>query len=100
MLNRDGEEELKMGSAAERNFVDDQFPTKGVPTLILRVTDPEVVTELLRHPDGSGREQYGLSALRLGVLALQQASGSVDAERIRNEGERLLAEVRSLLIEH
>jgi len=68
--------------------------------LTLRVTDPEVALELLRHGDGAAREGYALSALRLGILALRQASGSIDAERIRNEGERLVADVRTQLSEH
>ncbi len=67
--------------------------------LSLRVTDPEVTLELERHADGPAREQYALSALRLGVLALRQASGSIDADRIRTEGERLVGNVRSLLSE-
>ena len=86
-----------MGSAAERIVVEDEFPTEDVLTLVLRVTDPEVVLELLRHPDGPAREQYALSAVRLGVLAMRQASGSIDAERIRGEGERLVSDVRALL---
>lgn len=89
-----------MGSAAERIVVEDRFSPEDGLTLSLRVTDPEVATELLRHPDGPEREQYALSALRLGVLALRQANGSIDAERIRSEGERLVSEVRTTLGEH
>jgi gas vesicle protein len=100
MLNEDGEAELKMGSAAERIVVEDRFSTEDVLTLSLRVTDPEVATDLLRHRDGPNREQYALSALRLGVLALRQANGSIDAERIRSEGERLVSDVRTTLGEH
>ncbi len=88
-----------MGSAAERMVVEDQFPTEDVLTLVLRVTDPEVVIELLRHLDGPARGQYALSALRLGVLALRQASGSIDAERVRHEGERLVSDLRGLVAE-
>ena len=68
-------------------------------SLSVLVTDPEVVAELARHPEGAAREQYALSALRLGVLALRQASGSIDADRIRAEGERLVGDVRALLSE-
>lgn len=67
--------------------------------LSVLVTDPEVVVELARHPDGPPCEQYALSALRLGVLALRQARGSIDADRIRAEGERLVGDVRALLCE-
>lgn len=72
---------------------------EGALSLSVLVTDPEVVAELARHPDGPAREQYALSALRLGVLALRQASGSIDADRIRAEGERLVGDVRALLSE-
>ena len=89
-----------MGSAAERIVLEDRFPAEDILTLVLRVTDPEVVAELLEHPEGPPREQYALSALRLGVLALRQASGSIDAERIRKEGERLVGDVRELLADH
>src|SRR5438094_836090 len=68
--------------------------------LSLRVTDPEVVAELTRHSEGLERDQYVACALRLGVLALRQAGGSIDAERIRTEGERLVGNVRTLLAEH
>jgi len=89
-----------MGSAAERIVLEDRFPTEDVLTLALRVTDPEVVAELLEHSEGPPRQQYALSALRLGVLALRQASGSIDAERIRSEGERLVGDVRATLAQH
>lgn len=69
-------------------------------TLSLHITDPEVVSELNRHAEGLEREQYAACALRLGVLALRQASGSIDADRIRSEGERLVADVRTLLVGH
>jgi len=71
--------------------------TDSALSLSVLVTDPEVVAELARHPDGPAREQYALSALRLGVLALRQASGSIDADRIRAESERLVADVRTLM---
>jgi len=86
-----------MGRAAESIMVEDQSAQDSSVSLLLQVTDPEVVTELLRHADGPARNQFALSALRLGVLALRQASGSLDAGRVRQEGERLVAEMRTLL---
>ena len=47
--------------------------------------------------DGPDREAFALSALRLGVLALRQATGAVDAASLRQEGERVLGSVRELL---
>jgi hypothetical protein len=66
--------------------------------LALRVEDPEVVTELLRRPIGEERVNYAIGALRLGVLALRLAGGQVDASTIREAGQELLADLRTLLV--
>lgn len=68
--------------------------------LELTVTDPEVIVELVQRPEGRHREDYALSALRLGVLALKQARGQVDAQTLKLEGERLLGEVGKALTDH
>src|SRR5437867_608452 len=68
--------------------------------LHLEVTDPEVVKELSRFDEGPDRDDYAASAIRLGVLALRQARGEVDAAAIRREGERLVGEVRRELQAH
>jgi hypothetical protein len=65
--------------------------------LRLRVSDPEIVAELRRRPEGRERERYVQEALRLGVLALRMASGQVDAATLRQAGEQLVGEVRELL---
>jgi hypothetical protein len=72
----------------------------GVIDLALVVRDPEVVAYLARHDDGVPREQAAISALRIGVHALRQASGVIDAHAVRNEGDRLLAEMRAALASH
>lgn len=69
-------------------------------TLELTVTDAEVIGELCQRPEGRHREDYALSALRLGVLALKQARGQVDAQTLKVEGERLLGEVGKALTDH
>lgn len=68
--------------------------------LELTVREPEVVHELCRHAEGPPRHEYSLSALRLGVLALRQASGFIDSHAVREEGNRLLASVAELLAGH
>ncbi len=88
-----------MGNAATAIVAEPRAQGEGLE-LALHVIDPEVLLELQRHDQGMPREQFALAALRLGVLALRQAAGSVDAERIRHEGERLVAEVRQLLTDH
>ena len=61
--------------------------------LTLAVDDPDVVSELSRRAEGSSRNAFAVSALRIGILALRQAQGNVDAEVVRNEGQRLIAEL-------
>jgi hypothetical protein len=68
--------------------------------LELTVTDPEVVAELNGKQEGRERDEYALGALRLGVLALKQARGQIDAGILRHEGERLLGDVQLALSEH
>lgn len=68
--------------------------------LDLIVRDVEVIGELVRHGEGDERTRYAMSALRLGVLALRQASGVIDSDAVRREGERLVAGVRNTLSEH
>jgi hypothetical protein len=67
--------------------------------LQLRVSDPDVVTELKRQPEGDV-ERYALSALRLGAIALRQARGELDATSVREEASRLLASLQAALSEH
>src|SRR5262249_3717548 len=68
--------------------------------LSLELNDPEVVKELSRFDEGPDRDDYAASALRLGVLALRQARGELDAEAIRHEGERLVSQVKQALQAH
>ena len=68
-------------------------------SLVLRlvVRDREVIEALASIRNPHERGQFALSALRLGVLALRQARGHIDSSQVRNEGERLLAQVNTLL---
>jgi hypothetical protein len=66
-------------------------------TLELEVREPEVIAELCKFPDGASRDAFALSALRLGVLALRQASGAIDSAMVKHEGERLLGSIGELL---
>ncbi|MHC5010660.1 MAG: hypothetical protein ACYTG6_06860 [Planctomycetota bacterium] len=68
--------------------------------LHLTVGDPAVVAELAALPEGRARDELALSALRIGVLALQQARGRIDAETVRNEGALLLKDLAANLREH
>lgn len=68
--------------------------------LELNITDPEVLAELNCRREGRERDEYALSALRLGVLALRQARGQLDADTLRQEGTELLSQVRLALTAH
>ena len=76
-------------------------PPEGIESgpleLRLVVTDPEVLAELGRRPEGVERDRFALAALRLGVLALRMAGGQIDGAVIREAGERLLGDLRELL---
>jgi hypothetical protein len=67
--------------------------------LKLWVEDPDVLAEL-RQREGAQRDQYALTALRVGVIALRQAGGLVDAEQLKSEGVRILSELETKLSKH
>ena len=66
----------------------------------MTIDDATIVPELLAHAPGAERERYALTALRIGVLALKQAQGRLDADVIRGEGDRLLATLEERLSHH
>ena len=68
--------------------------------LELTIHDPDTIAELWSHPEGGPREQFALQALRIGVLALKQARGQIDADLVRRESERLLETLESRLSQH
>ncbi|MFM7539724.1 MAG: hypothetical protein ACKO9Z_08700 [Planctomycetota bacterium] len=68
--------------------------------LDLTVTDREVVAELVKHDNSSEQSEFALSALKVGVLAIRQASGAVDAKSIHDECQRFVAEVGNTLTDH
>ncbi|HXY35249.1 MAG TPA: hypothetical protein VEI07_13545 [Planctomycetaceae bacterium] len=71
----------------------------GLP-LELRVDDPDTIRELLTFHEGEPRDRFALNALRIGVLALKQARGQIDADLVRRESERLLTELNDRLGSH
>jgi hypothetical protein len=72
----------------------------GVCRLDLWVDDTLIVSELLAHAAGADRDGYAMTALRIGVLALKQAQGRLDADVIRSESDRLLAMLEERLTHH
>jgi len=66
----------------------------------ITLTDPEIIAEVWPKTEGRERDEYVVGALRVGILALRQARGHVDAAAIRHEGEHLLKEVQTALLQH
>lgn len=64
------------------------------------VHDAEVIAAICDHADGEERHRFVERALRIGVLALKNASGEVDAERIHRETERLVTTLTHQFQEH
>jgi len=65
--------------------------------LELLVSDPDSLNELLQKGEGRERNEYALAALRIGLLSLRHARGQIDAEAVKHEGERLLADLKHAL---
>lgn len=68
--------------------------------LDLTVTDRETVIELLKYDQPPAREEFALSALKVGVLAIRQACGVVDAQSIQDECQKLVEVVGKTLTGH
>ena len=65
--------------------------------LELAVRDAETLAELLKYAEGPERDEFALGALRLGVLAIRQASGAIDTRALRTEAQHMLEQVAILL---
>ena len=68
----------------------DSAMAAGSLNLELKITDAEVITALSAHTPGREQRDFALTALRIGVLALRQAQGLVDADTVKHEGETVL----------
>ncbi|WP_041068198.1 hypothetical protein [Thiolapillus brandeum] len=66
--------------------------------LLLR--DPELIAEITAYPEGRVRDDFILTALRIGIMALRQAEGQIDSQAVRHEGERLIKDMESHLNAH
>lgn len=68
--------------------------------LDMLIEDPETIAALASYPEGRERNRFVRTALRIGVIALNQAQGRIDAESVRNEGERLVREMEGKLADY
>ena len=60
-------------------------------------TDPEVYAAISAVPEGEERETYMATCLRIGVLALKSARGTVDEKAIQHASDRLIDQLGSAL---
>lgn len=74
-----------------------QPPRANLLRLQIEVSDPEVISAVEQYPEGSQRNHFLQTALRLGVLSLRAAAGDADAGRVKQLGEKVMADIRELL---
>lgn len=61
------------------------------------INDPEVVQALSELPEGPVRTDFMATAMKVGVLSLKLARGTLDTEGMRREGERLMGSLAERL---
>src|SRR5688500_1374918 len=94
--------EFDLDEAAQSNGRDSNL-TQTLPAsllLALNITDRDTIAELCLRPEGESREEYAQQALRIGVLALRQARGQLDADVIQRESQRMLANLQGQMQSH
>lgn len=68
------------------------------PTIVtFAVSDPEVLLALADYADGPARTNFLVTSLKVGVLALKAARGTLDSDTLRREGDRVMEELGSRL---
>lgn len=77
-----------------------ELPKQNIVHIDLIIEDPQLVLELISYSEGPERNAFALTALRIGILALKQAQGRIDADVVKNEGEKLLLGVEEKLRHH
>lgn len=80
-------------------LADQGSPAEGMD-ITLQLSEPELIAEISAYPEGRIRDDFIKTALRIGIIALRQAEGKIDAQSIKNEGERLLKEMDHYLSDH
>ena len=71
----------------------------GTLELRLTISDPELYAALYKR-DKSARERLATAALKVGVAALRQAQGQIDAHQIRDAGEQVIRDMSASLEKH
>lgn len=86
------------GSYTGASMADPEAPT--AIRIDLEITEADLLEQLQQYPEGRIRQDFVRTCLRIGMLALKQAEGQVDAVHVRNEGERLLSSLENYLTNH
>jgi hypothetical protein len=74
------------------------FIPQPTPTIVtVGISDQEVLLALSEYAEGPARSQFLATALKVGVLALKAARGTLDSDTLRREGDRLLDDLGSRL---
>lgn len=67
--------------------------------LDLLITDQDVIVALQAYSGQDERSCFALAALKIGILAIRQASGTIDSRTIQQEADTLLRDLRTSLNE-
>ena len=61
------------------------------PTIVtFGVSDPEVLAALAEYDEGPARAHFLATCLKVGVLSLKAARGTLDSGTLQREGDRLM----------
>ena len=71
----------------------------GSVELNLTISDPDLYSELSKR-DEPERSAFAVASMKIGVIAVRQAQGQVDATQIRDAGERVILDMSAALQEH
>ena len=66
------------------------MPNDTIIDLALTILDPDLCAELSKRPEGEQRNEFAITLMKIGSLALREAQGRNDADRVRAERERLI----------
>ena len=84
-----------VGTVQISNHCEDAGPL----ALRLWITESDLRVELIGREEPE-RSEFALAAMRVGVMAIRQAQGQVDAGQIRDAGERVIRDMTDALEAH
>jgi hypothetical protein len=75
----------------------ESFPTLEPTIVTFAVSDPDVLLALSEYQDAPRRTNFLVTSLKVGVLALKAARGTLDSDTLRREGDRVMEELGARL---